>query len=321
VRTDVRDTRTALTGLLNSLSTDLASTRSSIESRMGTLEGNVLRDLRGVNASLSRDISGAVTSISSGLTALNGSLSATLSEGFADVLADSNAMEAWLLTALASLGDELAAANASLAASIAGLAADMDAMRAQLTADLVDVMVALALMESNLTVAEGQTRDDIAAVSALVQALHDATLAELGTALDGIASDLADHDAALAARMSSMAATVRQFESNATARIDSIDRTLEDLAKLDAIITNVTRLDTDLAQAQSEIQGDVQSAKDEQMGLGRVNLVLVVVVILLAALVLVLLVRRRGPARGAPAAPAGGIKDDELEPVDMEHEG
>jgi hypothetical protein len=181
--------------------------------------------------------------------------------------------------------------------------------------DLMEVMLLLGAMESNLTAGETESRDEIAALSSLVSSLHELTLEELSTGLEGLATQLGDHDSALSTKLADMADRVRAFEANITAETDGIDSTLEDLARLDVIVDDVRKLDTDLARAQEEIEDQVVTAKEENLGRSTINMVLLFVVLVLALVIvlMVLKMRRMGPMT-SPVEPS----IEEEDPVELE---
>ena len=69
--------------------------------------------------------------------------------------------------------------------------------------------------------------------------------------------------------------------------------TLEDLAKLETIIGDVQQLDTDLAQAQADLEDEVVTAKEETVGRSTINMVLLFVVLVLALVIVLMVLKMR----------------------------
>jgi beta propeller repeat protein len=330
---DLQSARAVLSNQMNGLSSSLSSARSSIEGEINALDalvngvGSDVDDLSSslddtetslmgaiadVNDTLASNIVSSVDTITAQLVAMNSSLVDDLMAARDALMDDNDAMESWLDLVIKGLEAELVAVNASLAAKIDKVETDIGTFYTDLTMDLVEVMVALSLVEANLTVAESTTQADIAALSTLVTELNHQTLDDLSESLDGLAADIGDHDAYLAEQLSDMADRVRRFEVNISTETDEIDTALEELSKLETIIVEVEQLDSDLAQAQSDIEDQVTDAGEATMGVNILTMVLLIVVLIMSAVMLLMLLKMRSMEPMEPP------RQEDIEPVILE---
>jgi len=139
-----------------------------------------------------------------------------------------------------------------------------------------------------------------------MQDLSAETLDDLSAKLRDIADNLSAFDEETAASLIDLADDIDEFSTETKSDTDQIDTTLEDLVKLDALISDVEQVESDLAQAQSEISDDVQTSHDEQMGRSLGNMLLSGLVLVMAIIiVLLLLMVRKDRNEYVPPPPPG----------------
>jgi hypothetical protein len=255
---------------------------ASLRGTIAELGDGFLVDLQGMNASLAGRVISATDSISTGLDDLGLTVSGDIDD-----------LQGWMDAVLKAIAGELAGTNASLRSRIG----EMDARNAgfflSLDAELAIVQQSLVKVESNLSSGDEYIRADIAALSELTSDLNTHTLSELGALLDKIATHISELDDATALRLMALSSNLTAFATQAKLDSDEVDATLEDLEKLDAIITNVSALDASLGQAQTELGKDVEDQGTQSRAGTTMNMVLIVVVLILSFIILVLLVRMR----------------------------
>ena len=295
----------ALSLTLTTLQDDLDDAKAEIQDTLGDLgtamqgmETNLMGTLADVNSSLATDIQDGVDAIITDMMGVNASLAAQMMASRDDILSDANAMEAWLDAVLAALDDEMRAANSTLHGSIGDLSDDLDDYYTTLDSDLMEAMRLIMTSEANLT--EGMA-EDVEELSQLMQDLSAETLDDLSAKLRDIAGNLSELDEETAASLTALAEDIDDFSTTTKSDTDEIDSTLEDLAKLDSIISDVEQVGSDLSTAREEIEDEVQTTHDEQMGRSTVNMALIAVVFILVIIVLLLMFQNRRMAAEAPS--------------------
>ena len=146
--------------------------------------------------------------------------------------------------------------------------------------------------------------------------LPEGTLADLAQRLAQLSDDLAAHDTAASEGLMEVVGDIEAFKGTVEADLEELNVTLSDLQLLGGIMTDLEELSAGLDKAQSEIQGDVEEAKDEQLGRSTVNMGLLILVLIMAV-VLVLMVLRTHRSSPPPkiSAPRDGeeVYIDEVE--------
>jgi hypothetical protein len=285
----VMQVQTNLRNNLDSVETNLQNTLDALETTLTDQNTNLMDELGNVNADLAADIQSLMDNITADLTEVNASLAAELMAARDDILIDADAMEVWLDLVLKALDEELASANTTLHENIDGLGDDLDDYYTTLSSDLMEVMRQLLAVEGNLSDENSALGDDIAALGLLTQNLSVENLDALSALLAALAEDVAAFDEETAASLSELSEDVVDHRSKTKGETDSIASTLEDLSKLDGIIADVAQLDSDLAQAKTDIDQSVQDTHDEEMSSISGNM-LVGILILVIVLILILLV-------------------------------
>jgi chromosome segregation ATPase len=195
---------------------------------------------------------------------------------------------------------ELDNANATIHSSIGDLSDDLDDYYTTLDSDLMEAMRLILASEANLTEDNAGLAEDIVTLSQLMQDLSADTLDDLSAKLRDIAGNLSAFDEETAASLTDMADDIDSFSQETKADTDEIDTTLNDLSKLDNIISDVQKVESDLDKAKTEIEADVATTHDEQMGRSTVNMALIAVVFVLLIIVLLLMFQNRKMAIEAP---------------------
>jgi predicted nucleic acid-binding Zn-ribbon protein len=309
---------------LTTIRGDLADVKTDLEATMDGMETNIITEIGDLNTALSADIQSGVDNITMDLAGMNASLAADLMAVKDDILADNDALETWLDLVLTALETEMDEANRSMHEAMTDLSDNIDDYYTTLDADMMEVMRQLAASEANLSDENLGLADDIAVLSQLMQDLNAETLDDLSAKLRDIAGNLSTFDEATAGSLSSLADDIDEFSQQTRSDTDEIDTTLEDLAKLDQLITDLEALNSDLEATEQSISDDVKTTHDEEMGRSLGNMMLSGVVLVLIIIVILLLIMvRKDRNEYVPPPPPGGPDPippvmDDLEAVDEE---
>lgn len=290
----------ALDLLQDTVRSDLDSVNASLRGAIGGLETDFLDQLRGVNSTLAKNLQSSVNSIRGDLAAMGVELGNDMDD-----------MEAWVDEVLNALDTRMTATSASLQLSVGDMDTRIAGFYTALDADLNVIRLKLASVEGNLSEGNEDIRADIATLSDMTADLAGHSLSELSSMMMNISRDIKDMDAGTAADLEALAANITEFEAATSADNADISETLEALAKLDEIINDLDALDSDLADAEREIDTSVQSSRDDQLSATGTNMMLIVVVLVLVVVVLVLVFRMRTPPRAS----------DEFKPVTEDDAG
>ena len=308
---------------LTTIRGDLADVKTDLEATMDGMETNIITEIGDLNTDLSADIQSGVDSITMDLAGMNASLAADLMAVKDDILADNEALETWLDLVLTALEMEMDEANRSMHEAMTDLSNDLDDYYTTLDADMMEVMRQLAASEANLSDENLGLAGDIATLSQMMQDLSAETLDDLSAKLRDIAGNLSDLDEATAGSLTDLADDIDDFSQQTRSDTDEIDSTLEDLAKLDQLITDLETLNSDLEATEQSISDDVLTTHDEQMGRSFVNMLLAGFVLVLIIIVILLLMMVRKDRSEYVEPPPEGPEPlppvlDDLQAVDEE---
>ncbi len=301
---------------IDDLSTQLSGVNDSILSSISDAEINILSDLAGVNTSLSADILNLLTTITDDISGTNASLSDQLTSLLNNMTTDNNALRTWLEMVLDAIDTNLTVTKNTLQNQLSDLNASMNTFYNDLNNGISDISLALQSHDTNT----GDNHSDIIGKlnDLLAGGIGAEGIEELKTMLINLAGNLSEHNQSIADDIMDVVADIEDFETQTSQKLDDIDNTLDDLAKLDSILTNLDELDQNLQAAQSSID-EIPTEKEEEEGFGIVEGLLFVVIVLLVINILVTLTSgRRRNVGGEEAIPAEEVEPEGEELKEVE---
>jgi hypothetical protein len=158
--------------------------------------------------------------------------------------------------------------------------------RTELLENLTVILSELQVLDANLTTHDQDVEEDLNMVSDLISNLGALDVSELNHQLTDLASNVSEHDTDIGEEIAAIDQSVTDFQNGTTEKLTAINNSLFDLAKLDAIINDLTELDRSLQSAQNDAKSD-----DSALGFNFMIvigfLVLMIIILLLEAFVLV----------------------------------
>jgi hypothetical protein len=271
---------------IDALSAQLTGVNDSLLSRMSSTETNILAALSGLNSSLTNNIQNLLTIITIDVSNMNSSLSIQLNNLLNTTTTENSALRTWLETVLGFIDANLTATGNTLQAQLTALDASMTNFYNSLTSDLSSVLLNLQAHDD----ATGENHTDIKndLSNLLAGGMGTTDLQNLKAMLTNLAANLSSVDQSISNDILGVVNDIDTFQTDAGQRLDGINATLGDLAKLDTILTNLNALDQSLAQAEGDLAGTIEDTAGQDtekidmiMTLLAVLLVLVIVSIMM----------------------------------------
>lgn len=292
---------------IDNLSAQLSGVNESILSGIIDTEINILSDLSDVNASLSAEIQSLLADITSDIVETNASLSNQLTGLLNNMTTDNDALRSWLDIVLDAIDTNLTATKNTLQSQLSDLDTYVKGFNNSLQSDLSGILSALQLHDENT----GENHSDIKYVldQLLSGGIGAVGLEELKDMLIDLAGNLSDVNQSIANDILGVVDDIESFEADTSQKLEDIDTTLNDLAKLDSILGDLQDLEDSIEDVSAEDE-------DEEEGFGLVEILLIIVLVLL---VINLLVTMMGGRRGK-AGFEEGIPEEEVEPESEDFE-
>lgn len=297
---------------LDSLIIQLSGVNDSILNSISGIEGNILASLADVNASLTYDIQSSLASITDDVSGMNTSLTDQLTNLLNQMTTDNNALRTWLDLVLVAIDANLTSTNNALQAQLSDLDAYIQGFNDSIKSDIGGILSDLQ-SHDDIT---GQNHSDIK--DKLDQLLSGGIgaegIEELKTMLTNLAANVSTYNESIAQDIEGVVDEIDDFKTGTNQRLTTINSTLDDLAKLDSILTDLGELDQDLQAAQTSIN-EIPTEKEEEEGFGIAEGLLIIVIVLLIINLLFTLMGRKGRESGMEVIP-----EEEVEPESMELE-
>ncbi len=280
---------------MDALAQDLSGMNDSLLNRISDYETNILNDLTDVNASLANEIQNLLTSITSEITDINSSLSDQLTNLLNDMSTDNDALRNWLELVLGAIDTNLTTTKNTLQNQLSDLEDYVNGFNDTLQGDLGDISSAIQLHDEST----GEDHSDIISQldDLLAGGIGAEGIADLKTMLVNLAANLSDHSQSIADDILEVVNIIETFEEETDQRLEGINSTLDDLAKLQTILDDLNDLDSDLQSAQTSID-EIPKEKEEGEEFGITHSLLIVVIVLLIINLLVTLMGRKGETGG-----------------------
>lgn len=325
---DIADLNQTLPLKMDNLASQLADVNNSLLSRISDSENNILAEiadlndtnilnfLQGMNESLTADISNLLSSITNDIIALDSSLSDKLTGLLDNITTNDDALRTWLEIVLAAIDTNLTDTKSTLQDQLNDLDAYVAGFNDTLRSDISGISSTLLLHDENT----GENHTEIQnMLDNLLDDVGAIELEELKIMLTNLAENVSLYNESIAQDIEDVVDDIGYFEDEAGQRLNAINDTLDDLAKLDTLLTDLGDLDTDLQTAEDEIQASIDEIPDdkkEEEEFGMAEGLLIVVLVLLIINLLVMLMGR-GKASGAKVE---SLKEPETQSVELEEE-
>ncbi|UCG70747.1 MAG: hypothetical protein JSV09_07020 [Thermoplasmata archaeon] len=287
-----------------SVQEQLDEINASILNSISGIEGNLLASIADVNASLTYDIQNLLTSITDDVAELNSSLSYQLTNLLNNMTTDNESLRTWLDLVLGALDTNLTDTRVVLETQLDDLGEYMAGFNYSLKSDLGGIIADIQAHDSDT----GQNHSDIndKLNQLLMGGIGAEGIAELKIMLTNLAQNLSEHNQSIANDIIEVVYDIEDFETQTGQKLDNINSTLDDLAKLDSILADLDDLDQDLQAAQASID-DIPKEKEEDFPIAE-GLLFVVIALLILNL-LAPLIGRKGRESGVEA-----LFEEEVEP-------
>jgi hypothetical protein len=242
-------------------------------------EMNILSALASLNFSLSTEIQNILMSITNEVSGMNASLSDQLNNLLNTMTTDNNALRTWLETVLGFIDANLTATSNILQAQLVALDASVTNFFGDLQMDIAEVLAALQSHDQ----ATGQNHSDIIdALNDLLMGGVSATdIENLKTMLTNLATNVSGWDQSLFNNLMQIVGEIDSFRTNMTMRLDGMNRTLDDISKLDTIIADLNALDQSLAQAENDLTSTIEDTAGQDSDKIDMNTMLLAVLLIL----------------------------------------
>jgi predicted nucleic acid-binding Zn-ribbon protein len=174
--------------------------------------------------------------------------------------------------------------------------------KTELLNNLTQVEGQLQTLRSNITSHDSHVKDDLSSLTDIVSDLENLRMSELESDLSDLSDSVSSHNIGMGQYIMVVDQSVTEFESEMDERLESINDTLKDLNKLDAIIGDINELDSSLQTA----DGKASSANDEGLAAPIILLSVLMVISLLGVLFLFRKNRNLKESLGFGRKSAGG---------------
>lgn len=301
-RSEILDMLNNSLDMLQTLDTNMTAHDTDIKNLITALddlvknENNLTRDQLIDNATeILNQLQIVDQNILDAISGLNTSTSAQLTNLLNNMTAEHENLEQWLDIVLDGIEYDLAAANETLHKQLSDLDASMTSFFYNLNSDISDIRSGLIEHDKK----SGQNHSDIIGLldDLLAGQIEKEKIHELRTFLINLAGNLSGHNQTIADDIMDVVEDIDKFEVETDTQLERINKTLEDLAKLEQILGDLQALDQSLEQAEEEIQDsiDERSTKEEdEERFVMLELFLIIVLILLVInMILTLMTRKK----------------------------
>jgi archaellum component FlaC len=257
----------SLQGRIDILDAELAGANRSILEAIAGLRTDFMAELGEVNASLTQGIQDVLDALSTELGGLSTSL---------------DGITSWLQV----IDQNLTETNETLHIHLSDLERMSSDYYMALEADLVNLSVMLGEVEGNLT-------EDIDTIGILVQTLMDQSLATIMDRIEVLEENLSKVDDELAALLAEIKANLTVFQDEVEMEFEAINETLDQLVKLDNIMSLMGQLKTLVEQAREDLEA-VDETLDDESAKSNLHTALLIVILILCLIILVVNFFRKG---------------------------
>jgi hypothetical protein len=261
--------RTWLEPALAKIESDIAKANSSIMTQLAEMElissvfySSITDEIVLIYdrlVQMETDLMAQHDAISQAISKINGTISDApgLSSGeILDAINDS-------MNVIESLQNDMNAHDMEIKDVVADLSllveSENDLTKTQLLENLSKVESDLQTLRSNISSHDSHVKDDLTDISDIISDLENMRMTELESDLSDLSQSISSHNIGMGQYIMVVDQSVSDFENEMDERLEIINETLKDLNKLDAIIGDISELDSNLQSSNDK----ASSASDE----------------------------------------------------------
>lgn len=269
---------------IDEVTSQLSSLNESLLCRISSAETDIMSGLDHVNTSLSSKIQSMIVNITDEIGELNGSISDELANIFGDLKADNDALSTWLEIVLEALDANMTQTKNTILSQLTDLECHILNYNDSIRISLEDILSELEFHDERT----GQNHTEIKNIinDMVVGGIGSTDLEEMKTILFDLAEDIHGNNQSIANDISSVALNIESFEDETSRKLEDINTTLQDLAKLDTIIADLNAMD----QSLESVENEAKNSKEMQ-GFNYIVIIifltLMLIILLMGAYVLI----------------------------------
>ncbi len=270
---NISDLNDWLDTVLTAMDANLTQTNNSLHQHMADLETMTTDFYDNLTADLV-DVTNQLTNLENDLTAQHDALNDTI--GVLSIAVDDqhNLTRSEILdavnnsyTLLDSLDNNMTTHDTDIQALLAALDAlvqnEGTMTRDQLIVNTAQILADISALDQEIVSHDDDIKENIITLSDLMATLDQQSLEATSFIVTELAQNLSTHDDAIGADLLDMDGDITTFQDDVDAKLLLIDATLEDLDKLDSIITDLQELDLALQDAEAQLSSTIEQEADE----------------------------------------------------------
>jgi hypothetical protein len=248
--------RTWLEPVLDKMESDIAQANSSIMNQLADMElvssvfySAITNDMVIIYdhlVQMETDLMAQHDAISQAITNINWTISdapALSTEEILEAINDS-------ITTITNLGDDMNVHDLEVKDVVADLSIlvenENELTKTQLLENLSLVESDLQGLRSNISSHDSHVKDDLTDISDIISDLENMRMADLESDLSDLSQSVSSHNIGMGQYIMVVDQSVTDFEDEMDERLENINETLKDLNKLDAIIGDISELDSSI---------------------------------------------------------------------------
>ncbi|MBU4032747.1 MAG: hypothetical protein KKD98_08130, partial [Candidatus Thermoplasmatota archaeon] len=174
--------------------------------------------------------------------------------------------------------------------------------RDQLVANTTQILADVATVQSNITSHDTAIRQNMTTLSNLMVTLDQQSLAIVNYIVSELAQNLSAHDTGISDDLLGITDDISGFRDLTDEQLQVINTTLENLVKLDGIITDLEELDLALQAAETQLSDDIGTTSNSEISKIDLGTMLLAVLIILAIISILIGLMNRRTNVSTPAA-------------------
>jgi hypothetical protein len=323
-RRDIMDVLNSTILLLESLDNNMTVHDSDIKNILATIDSLIANENNLTRAQLMDNITDILDqldvvdqNILNEINDLNTSVSVQLTDLLNNITTNQNALRTWLEIVIPALGDNIMATNSTLHKQLDDLDTLINGFYNDLDSDLDGLISDLQTHNSST----GQDHSDIIdLLNGLADDVGNIDLDELKAMLLGLAQNLSQHDQAMADDIMGVISDIESFETSSQQKLDDINGTLDELVKLQNILSELEALQASLSEAEQQLQESIdeipkeEEEKDAELGLVEMLLIIILIMLIVNIILSLLGSRKKGPSE-PPSPPTQGYSHNQSPPL------
>jgi len=301
VTANTTDLETWLGLVLGQIDTNLTNARNALSQQLDDLNttmlafhNEILMDLMDVHDSLSQlesNLSAQHTTITDAIDTLNDTIAGVPGLSTQDILDKINESIAMLST-LDSNVTTYSTDIQDLQGQLMGLVQDQGNMtRDQLLQNVSEILGQMQDLDADIVSHDDDVKQNLTTLQDLINNIGAMDLSDIMMALADLEGNLSAYDTVLASDIAYVQDSVVNFQTDIEGRLEEINDTLDEIAKLEDIMVELEALETNILAGQQQLDDEIneipteKEEKEEGFGLA-VGLLIVVILLLLVNLLL-----------------------------------